>query len=334
MPKPKGTPKRRRVEEEEKEKEALEELKKAPTEFVEQAAAEAFSQAVQHWPVVPLDGPLPDWLQGLGKATTVPVNHFQALQSLHALVKQKASGLWSSWSGDPQDPRRRCFGVLPDTLGSNDAVSSQLDISMPWQDHREEERAKNLQATVLLHQLPQGVQPVIDWICLTLRDQLGDPSLAPFLHYSALLAAQPNLHSGRQLLPIHVDHPRKDGFGVLIVTIAILGNATILFQDYTDQNKAKMTLQQGQVYMIASTARDASAHGVLADPDSTQRESLNLRFGLHDLPPNYGYPTIPSSNVLRHWELDSETKTIVEAEKGGSLGCGGDAEKKRKAEEP
>ena len=46
-------------------------------------------------------------------------------------------------------------------------------------------------------------------------------SLLKYLHYSQLIAAQPNLHSSRHLLPHHINHPTRDGFGIIIVTIAI-----------------------------------------------------------------------------------------------------------------
>jgi hypothetical protein len=47
-----------------------------------------------------------------------------------------------------------------------------------------------------------------------------------------------------------------------------------------------MRLNEGGAYMLAGHSRDACIHGVLADSDSADRESLNLRFGLHDYAPN------------------------------------------------
>jgi hypothetical protein len=77
-----------------------------------------------------------------------------------------------------------------------------------------------------------------------------------------------------------------------------------------------MPLQQGQAYMLSGMARDACVHGVLADVGSEHRESLNLRFGLHDLKLLLGeakendvsddnlakLPGIPSNQVLQYWE--------------------------------
>ena len=43
-----------------------------------------------------------------------------------------------------------------------------------------------------------------------------------------LVAATPNLHNGRAYLRPHLDEPLHDGFGIVIVTVAIRGDATIL----------------------------------------------------------------------------------------------------------
>ena len=82
MPRPKPTPKRRRLEEEAKEREALATLKETPSEFVEEAAAEAFRTAVAEWPEVESSGDVPSWLSGLGVATRIPAQHFAAFQAL------------------------------------------------------------------------------------------------------------------------------------------------------------------------------------------------------------------------------------------------------------
>ena len=62
-------------------------------------------------------------------------------------------------------------------------------------------------------------------------------SLLKYLHYSQLIAAQPNLHSSRHLLPHHVDHPTRDEFGITIVTIAIRGSASIMLETNTSRSK-------------------------------------------------------------------------------------------------
>ena len=366
MARSKTAPKRRRVEEEEAEKQALQTLLAAPADQVEAAAAEATRASMAHWPTVDPQN-LPEWLTGLGVATTLPPEHLEALRALHERIKDQAHGTWASWSGSPNDPRRRAFGVLPHTLGCRDTVQERLDISTPWRgsssssgsnnqqqlpavEESNDERSRNHQAIVQLHELPEGTCDAIDWLCQTLRPAIPQSSssssskegVQDYLHYDHLIAAQPNLHCGRDLLPIHVDHPLKDGFGVIIVTISMVGSGTILLQNFTETQKRTMPVAQGQAYMLSGRARDACAHGVVATKsEDGKRESLNLRFGLHDyddddasLPPRdtddqsdrrrrrRRLPLIPSSDVLQYWELtttptSTKTTSSKDPEKSG-----------------
>jgi len=375
MPRSKTVPKRRHVEEEAAQREAIQTLLEAPVAAVEAAAAEATRASMKEWPTIntppphttattatvtaeaeaaaALDAKVPDWVSGLGVATTVPTEHFVALQALHETIKQQARGHWASWSGSPDDPRRRAFGILPGTMGCHPDIQAQLDISMPWKKEEEEkakscttpmnndppsqaksgnennddnddEKSRNHKAIVRLSTLPDGTRDAIEWLCNTFRKKMmlasnvedvsttsqSVPAPLMGLQYDHLIAAQPNLHCGRDLLPIHVDHPLKDGFGICIITIGIVKSGTLLLQNYNNTFKATMRVNQGQAYGLSGMARDACAHGIVTDAtdeEDTQRESLNLRFGLHDyLTPNQVLPMIPSSNVLKYWELPDD----------------------------
>ena len=280
---------------------------------------------------------------------------------------------WASWSGSVDDPRKRAFGFLPGTMGYDPQIrNNRLDITMPTvssqsqppqpEEIRDEERAQNKRAMVVLDksELPNGAVEAIHSICRVFREHLlsknndcnndsgGDEKhnddyrrkIAEFLRYENLIAAQPNLHSGRALLPIHLDDPRKDGFGVVIITIGMKDAGEILFRDSKALYRGvAMRLKAGEAYMLADRARDACSHGVLADYSAeidsssreeesqvkirdvntnapfSERESLNLRFGLHDLAPNKSDSSndrnndksteplniIPASMVFRHW---------------------------------
>lgn len=316
MGRTKPVAKRRRVDEEEAEQKAIETLLNIPQDQVEAAAALATRESCEHWPKVENDDQVPDWLSGLGIATTLPSQHFEALKSLHEMVKQQAANKWTSWSGSKEDPRKRAFGFLPDTLGYNPEIRDLLDISTPWKedddDQGEEERQRNNKAMVVLEKLPDGTREAIDFLCDEFLKKISsmpknNKHCRTYLRYSNLIAAQPNLHCGRELLPTHVDHPKKDGFGVIIVTISIVGSGTILLQDFFDQNKKRtMEVLQGQAYMLSANSRDACAHGVVALDG--QRESLNLRFGLHDLSRGDEHPIVSSSDFLQYWETDAEKK--------------------------
>ena len=205
-----------------------------------------------------------------------------------------------------------------------------------------EERIRNKKAMLVLEksEVPEGVETAIRNLCRQFRESLltkeknhlamqdSDTSdhdyrthLDEFLRYDYMIAAQPNLHSGRALLPVHLDDPKKDGFGVIIITIGMEGAGTILLRDAKGIHRGvAMRLETGDAYMLSDRARDSCSHGVLADGYKStangdegnipfsKRESLNLRFGLHDLsPPRFEenatpIDAVPSSMVFQHWE--------------------------------
>ena len=89
----------------------------------------------------------------------------------------------------------------------------------------------------------------------------------------------------------------------------MVGHANILLQSLV-QDKRTLRVQQGQAYIMSGPVRNQCSHGVLADVEYPHRESLNLRFGLHDYgggySPNEGMAkvdlVVPSKLVLQHWE--------------------------------
>ena len=50
----------------------------------------------------------------------------------------------------------------------------------------------------------------------------------------------------------------------------------------TEREECYFPLRQGQAYALSGDARNVCLHGVLAEEGSEARESLNLRFGLHE----------------------------------------------------
>ena len=104
------------------------------------------------------------------------------------------------------------------------------------------------------------------------------PAHARELAPANLVALQPNAHAGNRHLPRHLDWPRHDGFGVVIVTVAVRGAGTVVLESRSG-DIVRFDLPEGHAYCLAGAARHAWLHGVVgSDPD---RESLNLRFGLH-----------------------------------------------------
>ena len=82
----------------------------------------------------------------------------------------------------------------------------------------------------------------------------------------------------------HLDEPLHDGFGVVIVTIAVRGAAHILLRSgggMDDRRCFRLEAAASEAYALSGVARDACLHGVLSEQGSERRCSLNLRFGLH-----------------------------------------------------
>ena len=120
------------------------------------------------------------------------------------------------------------------------------------------------------------------------------------LSVDQLIAYQPNLHLGARHLAAHLDWPLHEGFGKVIVTIAIRESATILILDGAteEQTSYKFKLSPGEAYILSGRVRNECLHAVLAEEGSStpssSRESLNLRFGIHTTKEAH-------EQVTRHW---------------------------------
>jgi hypothetical protein len=132
-----------------------------------------------------------------------------------------------------------------------------------------------------------------------------------FVCAEQLVAIQPNCHNGQGYLPLHLDDPGYEGFGVVIVTIAIEGAAAIVLESGAGAGASagpapqqprpswSFHLREGSGYAISGFARNRCVHGVLAEEGSSHRRSLNFRFGLHR--PTREEPFSFFSEVERHW---------------------------------
>ena len=118
-----------------------------------------------------------------------------------------------------------------------------------------------------------------------------------------LIAYQINLHNGCRYLPAHLDWPLHEGFGKVICTVAIKGNATVLLIGRDTimvggeelQPAWRFYLQEGECYVLSDRARNRCLHSVVADDDNAMRESLNLRFGLHS-------KQEATETITKYWE--------------------------------
>lgn len=119
----------------------------------------------------------------------------------------------------------------------------------------------------------------------------------PCVAVDKLMALQPNLHNDTTHLPPHFDDPRHDGFGVVIVTVAVAQTGRVVIDTHDKPSKVyTFDANEGDLYVLSDAARNTCDHGVLCPPKSRRRapkgpndrgrESLNLRFALHGTKPN------------------------------------------------
>mmetsp|Transcript_57397 Transcript_57397/g.113131 ORF Transcript_57397/g.113131 Transcript_57397/m.113131 type:complete len:315 (-) Transcript_57397:101-1045(-) len=268
----------------------------------------------------------PYQIRGLGYAK-LPKQHLDAFRSFFdnctAIVSQKNGGSLANWNGGYDDRRGRCYGFPPGRRQDLAAHSIKFHMREFEGEEAAEDEERNLRCSVdLVHQgvvekgddngqggggevlwsapLREAVAAVADLV----KPQLEEKYRACLDH---LVALQPNQHNGTDVLPLHLDEPSFEGFGVVVVTIAMAGSATIVLNDEGGVGEEAcswhFSLGRGDLYFISGDARNKCHHGVLVDPAHRgRRESLNLRFGLHDVARESSMSAY--HEVGRHWEQD------------------------------
>jgi len=281
-----------------------------------------------------------DPIEGLVKLSHhhIPSELLDDLTAIHDhIVATVTKARMVSWSGvgGEWDGRLRAFGFpTRRALQALDGSPVRLRaFEKAGADADEDERANRAALCILDETLPRkdGAVPfrAAQKICNALRPAGLDPP--GILAASQLVAYQPNLHNGAAFLKPHLDQPLHEGFGKIIVTVAIRGGgATIVLLDRDEsavddatgeryQRSWRFHLCEGEAYVLSGSARNLCLHGVLADDDdgddddddgdSSQgaaagtttttkkctRESLNVRFGLHSLEE-------AQADIFDHWD--------------------------------
>ena len=263
---------------------------------------------------------------------------FEDLKGIHAIVKDRVrTHEMVPWAGTDGDTKRlRAFGFLGSPALERLDRSGAVRLHAPEKTGAEalrDERANRRAICVLDpagEPLPAGandrreraaavvrkrtVRPaeVADKLCAAILGSGSgngdhhplDPSL---LSSGSLIAYQTNLHNGAKHLGAHLDAPLHEGFGKVIVTVAVRGSATILLigkgtggDDEGEQPAWRFRVEEGEAYVLSGNARNACLHAVLADDGGTggggggHRESLNLRFGIHTVEE-------AERDIKRHW---------------------------------
>ena len=136
---------------------------------------------------------------GLCKLDLDPAT-FAAMQALHHTICARLRGLTTGWGGRG-DPRQRGYGYLPSTLGERQFGSLRVTMRESTGADADADAAANARASVLLDsaELPAGFDSALDTLTREVR-ALVPACYAKYLCREQLVAAQPNLHSGKAYL--------------------------------------------------------------------------------------------------------------------------------------
>ena len=148
----------------------------------------------------------------------------------------------------------------------------------------------------------QFLQPIREVI-----EQVNTLMGGQYVSFENLEIIQLNLHNGELFLPSHYDEVAHDGFGKIIVTVAIKGTADIVIVDYFKEGKPSysFSLAEGDLYVLYEHVRTFCTHGVVGTnvtpvlcnlPD--RRVSFNLRFKMHRRE--------EMNKINKIWSLDTE----------------------------
>lgn len=237
-------------------------------------------------------------------------NQLCALTRLHKAVvshfgnSSSGGGGGVTWGEGAQniDPRRRMYGFLPNQR--TELIQQGIKIQKEGNDSSNAEHDATMKTACVDLSfgglLDDCMQEALRSITKQVHDLLPQ-RYKKFATDENLIAVQPNLHNEASYLPLHLDFPRNDGFGVIIVTVAIQGSGTIVLVDEGDDDDDEPTSwsfsldPNGECYILCGDARNKCVHGVLCSrTDAFFRETLNLRYGLHS-------EAFAHDEVDRHW---------------------------------
>ena len=232
---------------------------------------------------------------------SLPAEDHAIFCRLHDDIKARHASKMAGWGGtDDRSGRLRCYGYVRTSVAERHYTQSHA--MREYEGAKAElDREANRRASTMLEadELPEGFDAALARLCARVAKEV------PAAYRSAvspdqLVAAQPNLHNGQRYLKPHLDEPLHDGFGVVIVTVAVRGAAHVLLQsssaadgeglapadaDAAARRCFRLDAEACEAYVLSGAARNTCLHGVLSVEGSEARESLNLRFGLHSAEP-------------------------------------------------
>lgn len=258
------------------------------------------------------------WPSGLVRLGAIASEDLETFTTLHTTICSRLGARLTGWGGvGDKSGRLRGYGYVPNSdLAAAHSAEGHVMKEYEGSSTAQDDRAANRLASIQLSpaDMPPDFDQALERLLEAIRPQV-DERYRAVLFAEKLVAAQPNLHRGKAYLRPHLDEPLHDGFGVVIVTIAIDGDATILVRsarkvaDESPPEPAPETfheccfpLARGEAYALSGDARNICLHGVLANEASAARESLNLRFGLHSR--EVDGELSAWEEVQRHWPAE------------------------------
>ena len=184
------------------------------------------------------------------------------------------------WSSDEKDPRQRGYMLIADSpKWPAPSALTQEGIKF-YDDGIAPETAEHIEniainkACVSLHLTNEEKDSINELIIKTNEILLSFRKDLLDYEYNAvtldnLVAIQPNLHNGAGYLPLHLDCPLNDGFGVVIVTVAITDDADIVLVDEGDAEPGSgLVVPEAGTAVRHVEAHDAQIGGVRATTSS------------------------------------------------------------------
>lgn len=237
--------------------------------------------------------------RGCGIGTVTEVD----LQALRSLFHHIRAGVKETvpWGEGMVDRKARCYGLVRGTnWGSTESIlKSGISMSTPVENMVEAAGVVDLQAlnkheytmdnsfveVLLTDEWKAAVENVI------LETQRIIKKEAPFIEvyeresvsFNNLVAIQPNIHNGEAYLPLHLDSPRHDGFGIVIATVELYGSADIILVDDGDEGSTnpsiswKFSMNPGQLYVLSGPSRNLCAHGLIVTGTAAVSEMAELK---------------------------------------------------------
>jgi len=261
----------------------------------------------------------------------IPLRHYNTFKDLHRAVVQNIKN--GVAPGVIQDPKRRMYGFLPGQRKNllKAGIKLQAFGELGEQEHKAilrdyavdlvlPENAKKqftwAQEENNFDHIKKVTASKSTWAALqNVTEQVKTLVAERYRSYtctSRLVAVQPNLPDGAPHLPLHLDFPRHDGFGVVIVIMALFGDSSkvIIVDDGEEEGEEiswSFSLRSGEGYVLSGDARNLCRHGVLCDKAAeaanvreafrirSSRKTLILRYGLHS-------EEFASSEITKYWK--------------------------------